>query len=46
MRYTALMRAATLAACATKQDKAVDSAAGRVPADSDVAAQGSGIPSG
>lgn len=46
MRYSALMLAATLAACSTKQDGTVDSAAGRVPADTDVAAQGTGIPSG
>ena len=46
MRYTALALAATLAACSTKQEKTVDSAAGRMPADTDVAAQGSGVPSG
>ena len=46
MRYTALVLAAMLAACGTKQDKTEDSAAGRVPADSDVAAQGTGIPAG
>jgi hypothetical protein len=46
MRYTALVLAAMLAACSTKQDKTEDSAAGRVPADSDVAAQGAGIPAG
>lgn len=46
MRYTALVLAATLAACSTKQEKTVDSAAGRIPADTDIAAQGSGVPSG
>ena len=46
MRYTALVLAAMLAACSTKQDRTEDSAAGRVPADSDVAAQGTGIPAG
>lgn len=50
MRYPALALAALLAACATKQDNAAttttDSAAGRVPADTDVAAKGTGIPEG
>lgn len=46
MRYTALALAATLAACSTKQEKTVDSAAGRMPTDTDVVAQGNGVPSG
>lgn len=46
MRYTALLFAATLAACSSKQDRTVDSAAGRIPGDTDIAAQGSGVPAG
>ena len=47
MRYSALILAAALAACSTKQNgSTTDSAAGRVPSDPDVAAQGTGIPSG
>ena len=46
MRYPMLALAALLAACATKNDRTADSTAGAVSSDPDVAAQGSGIPSG
>lgn len=45
-RYTTLALAATLAACSTTTRKATDTTAAHVPADPDVAVQGSGIPSG
>lgn len=46
MRYTVLVLAAAIAACATKQERTTDSAAGGMPADPDVAAQGNGVPQG
>ncbi|HEX2781489.1 MAG TPA: hypothetical protein VHM30_18440 [Gemmatimonadaceae bacterium] len=46
MRYTVLVLAAAIAACATKQERTTDSAAGGMPSDPDVAAHGSGVPSG
>jgi len=45
-RYTTLLLAATLAACGTRTSKATDTATAHVPADPDVAAQGTGIPAG
>ena len=48
MRLTAILLAASLAACAKKQDTTSDSAAASVAAshDADVAAQGNGFPAG
>ena len=47
MRLTAILLAASLAACAKKQDTTTDSAAASATAhDADVAAQGTGVPAG
>ena len=45
-RYTTLLLAATLTACSTGTNKATDTTGAHAPADPDVAAQGTGIPTG